>query len=119
MEVSSIGTNARMATIGACRPTATTTKTSVAAMLYAGATEAVAMIVVETSPRAPDLRPFSTGCSSETCSVVAMPTLLLAAPRAAGQSLVMPRQQAAARRSSGYRAAARHIPNCDGSSTYR
>src|SRR5215813_13634599 len=32
------------------------------------------MIVVETSPRAPDLRPLSTGCSTEICSV-AMPHL--------------------------------------------
>ena len=31
-------------------------------MLYAGATEAVAMTVVEISPRAPDLRPLSSCC---------------------------------------------------------
>src|SRR5690348_11253042 len=74
MEVSSIGTNARMATMGDCNATAPTTNTSVAAMLYAGATEAVAMIVVETSPSAPDFRPLSTGCStgSTTRSAVAM-----------------------------------------------
>src|SRR5216110_3208209 len=50
------GTNARTATAGACSATAPTTNTRVAAMLYAGATDAVAMTVVEISPRAPDLR---------------------------------------------------------------
>src|SRR5689334_15672864 len=43
-------------------------------MLYAGATEAVAMTVVEISPRAPDLRPLSScaSCVSADCSAVAM-----------------------------------------------
>src|SRR5215472_9998221 len=58
-----MGTNARMAIIGDRRPTAATTKPSVAAMLYAGATEAVAITVLDISPSAPDLRPFSSGCS--------------------------------------------------------
>src|SRR5215469_8982484 len=65
IEQNSIGTNASTATAGACKATAPTTNTSVAAMLYAGATDAVAMIVVETSPRAPDLRPLSTTCSPD------------------------------------------------------
>src|SRR5215831_2041979 len=72
IEVSSIGTNARMVTAGDCTSTTATTKTRVAAMLYAGATEAVAMIVVEISPRAPDLRPLSTTCSPGWVWMVAM-----------------------------------------------
>src|SRR4029078_8638040 len=43
-------------------------------MLYAGATDAVAMTVVEISPRAPDLRPLSScaSCVSTGCSAVGM-----------------------------------------------
>jgi hypothetical protein len=54
-----------------------------AAMLYAGATEAVAMTVVETRPRAPGLSPFSTGCSSGAVirSAVAMLTPAASSPR--------------------------------------
>src|SRR5215467_1466318 len=74
IEVSSIGTKARTDTAGACSATAPTTNTRVAAMLYAGATDAVAMTVVEISPRAPDFRPFSSGCSCDptSCWAVAM-----------------------------------------------
>src|SRR5204863_216945 len=61
-------------TAGDWSPTAPTTNTRVAAMLYAGATDAVAMTVVEISPRAPDLSPLSSCCScvSTGCSAVAM-----------------------------------------------
>src|SRR5271169_2458533 len=66
---------ASTATAGDWSPTASTTNTRVAAMLYAGATDAVAITVLEIRPRAPDLRPFSSGCSwdSMACSAVAIP----------------------------------------------
>src|SRR6266702_4386053 len=65
MEVSSIGTNARTATVGDCSATAPTTNTSVAAMLLAGATEGGALIVGGTRPKAPAFRPLSTCCSAD------------------------------------------------------
>src|ERR1700730_16886304 len=67
--------NASTATAGAWSATAPTTNTKVAAMLYAGATDAVAMTVLEISPKAPDLRPLSSGCSWDVmaCSAVAIP----------------------------------------------
>ena len=49
---------ASTATAGDWSPTARTTNTRVAAMLYAGATDAVAITVLEIRPRAPDLRPL-------------------------------------------------------------
>src|ERR1039458_3237725 len=54
-----MGKKARTVTTGAWRPIATTTKPSVAAMLYAGAVEATAMTMLEIRPSAPVLRPFS------------------------------------------------------------
>src|SRR5215472_15034970 len=89
IEVSSIGMNARIATIGDWSPTARTTNTSVAAMLYAGATDAVAITVLEIRPSAPDLSPFSTGCSvGRTFPAVAMTTPpLLARPAEAGAGI--------------------------------
>ncbi len=86
IDVSSIGTNARTVTAGDCSPTVVTTNTSVAAMLYGGATDAVAITVVEIRPSAPALSPFSTGCSlgSATCPVAVMlvplPTVSAQAP---------------------------------------
>ena len=47
MDVSSIGTNAMIATSGALKATATTTPNSVAARLYAGAVEATPMTTLE------------------------------------------------------------------------
>ena len=44
---------------GACRPTLITTNPIVAARLYAGATDANAITVLDRSPSAPGLRPFS------------------------------------------------------------
>src|SRR5487761_1832514 len=82
MEVSSIGTNASTATAGACKATAPTTNTSVAAMLYAGATEAVAMIVVEISPSAPDFRPLSTCCSADPAMYSAVAIYIFTCPGA-------------------------------------
>src|SRR5215469_12398636 len=71
-----MGTNARMAIMGDRSPTAATTNPSVAAMLYAGATEAVAMTVLDISPSAPDFSPLSRGCSADATAslAVAMPT---------------------------------------------
>ena len=54
-----MGMKARIVTIGACSPIATTTKPSVAARLYAGAVEATPMTTLEIRPSAPVLRPFS------------------------------------------------------------
>ena len=67
---------ASTATAGDWSPTASTTNTRVAAMLYAGATDAVAITVLEIKPRAPDLRPLLSGCSwdSMACSAVAIPS---------------------------------------------
>ena len=56
--MNSIGTNARMTTTGVWTPTKNTTKPRVAAMLYAGATEATPTTMLETSPNAPDLSPL-------------------------------------------------------------
>src|SRR6478735_6010842 len=50
---------ARIMMTGACRPTLITTNPMVAARLYAGATDANAITVLERSPSAPGLRPFS------------------------------------------------------------
>ena len=50
---------ARIVTIGACSPMATTTKPSVAARLYAGAVEATPMTMLEIRPSAPAFKPFS------------------------------------------------------------
>ena len=77
MDVSSIGTKASTATVGDCKPTTATTNPSVAAMLYAGATEAVAITVVEISPSAPDFSPFSNGCSA---GAAARPVSAIAPP---------------------------------------
>src|SRR5580693_3990196 len=73
---------ASTATAGDWSPTASTTNTRVAAMLYAGATDAVAMTVLEISPRAPDLRPLLRGCSCDSmaCSAVAIPHPYCEAP---------------------------------------
>src|ERR1700730_14231527 len=65
MDVSSIGTRARIATSGALKATAATTPASVAARLYAGAVEATPMTMLEISPSAPDLRPFWATCSPD------------------------------------------------------
>src|SRR5215472_15564177 len=70
-----MGTNARMAMIGDLSPTAATTKPSVAAMLYAGATDAVAITVLDISPSAPDLSPFSAGCSAGATAPLAVAIL--------------------------------------------
>ena len=43
---------------GACSPTAATMNARVAARLYAGATDAVAMTVLEIRPSLPVARPF-------------------------------------------------------------
>src|ERR1043165_6712383 len=69
-----MGTNESTERAGACTGTAPNTKTKDAAMLYAGATDAAEMTVVEISPRAPDLRPLSSCCScvAGDCSAVAM-----------------------------------------------
>src|SRR5215469_3106196 len=93
-----MGTNARMAIIGDRRPTAATTKPSVAAMLYAGATEAVAITVLDISPSAPDLRPFSSGCSvGATASLaVAMLTLPSGHPAYRNRITCLSRRYAAA-----------------------
>ena len=56
-EMHHIGMKARMVTIGACTPIATTTKPSVAAMLYAGAVEATAMTTLEIRPARRSLIP--------------------------------------------------------------
>ena len=58
IEMKYIGMKARIVTIGACRPIATTTKPSVAARLYAGAVEATPMTMLEIRPSAPALSPF-------------------------------------------------------------
>src|SRR3954470_6175308 len=80
MAISSIGKNASTTTTGVCRPTNATTKPSVAARLYAGATEATPMTVVEKRPSAPDLRPLSRGSAAAApmalASVVADMSLL-------------------------------------------
>src|SRR5690349_11357308 len=51
--------NASTMMIGACRPTAITTNPMVAARLYAGATDAIAITVLDISPSALAFRPFS------------------------------------------------------------
>ena len=74
--------------IGAWSPTASTTNTSVAAMLYAGATDAVAITVLEISPSAPDFRPLSIGCSVgsaiRSATLIGFATLTVRSPASAG-----------------------------------
>ena len=58
-------------------PTFTAIRPSVAARLYAGAVDATPMTMLEMSPSAPDLRPFSAtssgGASAATATIVALP----------------------------------------------
>src|SRR5215472_15265826 len=94
MEVKIIGTKARIAMMGDFRPTASTMKPSVAARLYAGATEAVAMTVLEIRPSAPDLSPLPTLSSALTAwSAAAMSCL--PAPEPAGNEAASMHENAA------------------------
>jgi hypothetical protein len=56
-------------------------------MLYAGATDAVAITVVDINPSAPDLRPLSSGCSAGAArpvTAIAPPLLKVSARRPCG-----------------------------------